>query len=382
MKLKFVILPIAALVSGCSLFSSTDKAKPPAPLTEFQAQATVLSQWSGSVPGLDKKPGLKISLTEKDGKLYAASPNGAVLAFSASGAQLWRVDTQHAFTTGVGVGAGLLLIGTRAGLVVAFKAEDGSQLWEVQTGGELLAPPQAAADVSVARTTDGRLLGLDTRTGAQLWTYNRKEPVLTLRGTSSPLRVSDVVLAGFDNGRLAGLEATTGKLLWEIPVAQSSGRSDLERMVDIDADLELLGTTLYATAYQGRTVAVDLRAGKMQWERQTSSFQGFAVDDNALYLSQADSTVVALDRASGAPLWTQDKLENRQITAPALVDNYLAVGDMEGYVHVLDRSNGQFVARYALGRSPIVARPLAANGQLYVINTAGAISALKLEGAR
>jgi len=379
MNARWLLLcTIALWLSACGGGKNTALEPAPLPTVENQVQVTLL--WHGD-SGSDSGDGLRIGLALSEDTLYTVAVNGKVKAWNVhDGRVLWEQKTQYAFSCGAGVAENtdFLLIGTRDGLVVALRKADGSFVWERRLGSEILSSPEVGADFSIVRSADGKLFGLETANGAPLWTYSRQVPGLSLHGTSSPLRLSDIVLAGFDNGKLVGLEAKTGKALWEVAVAQPSGRSDLERMVDIDADLQISGPTLYVSAYQGRTVAVDLRNGQLSWEKNTSTHSGFILDETMLYQSEANGDMIALSRRSGTGLWKQEQLKNRQLSAPAEIGRYLAVGDMEGYVHIVRKKDGQIMTRHRVGNDPIVARPLVKDNLLLVLNQGGTLHALTL----
>lgn len=377
MNARILALLAVLVLGGCGGGNNVHE---PAPLVKLENPMDVQVAWRGDTGG-EVGDGLAMGLAVADGIVYTATPNGKIKAWEASSGEIiWTTQVDFAFSSGVGVSAAAdyLVIGTREGQVVALRKSDGTRVWEQTTGSEVLSPPRVAADLTVVRTSDGKLFGLETGTGAILWNYARQVPPLSLRGTSAPLRVGKIVLAGFDNGKLVGLDVKTGKELWEVPVAEPSGRSDLERMVDIDADLIIRGPVLYVSAYQSRTVAVDMRNGKLFWERESSSHAGFTTDETMLYLSEANGDVIALSRRSGGALWKQDKLKNRQLTAPAEMRYYLAVGDVDGYVHILRKKDGELVARHRVGSDPIRARPVVVGKLLLVLGTSGDLHALKL----
>ncbi|OAD21848.1 outer membrane assembly lipoprotein YfgL [Candidatus Thiomargarita nelsonii] len=242
----------------------------------------------------------------------------------------------------------------------------------------MLAKPRISRGVVVVRTIDGKLFGLDSQNGARLWVYERsRTPLLTLRGTSTPVIKHDQIIAGFDNGQLALLELHTGKVLWEAPVAVPRGSTELERMVDIDADPLLVDDTIYVTSYQGRTVAIDLLQGKLLWEKPLSSYAGLGVDFDYLYVSDTKSHIWALDRSTGEKWWKQEKLEARNVTAPVNIGNYVVVGDLEGYLHWMRRKDGQFVARYRMGKASIFVPPLVVDDILVAYDSQGEIVALR-----
>ena len=156
------------------------------------------------------------------------------------------------------------------------------------------------------------------------------------------------------------------------------GRTELERLVDIDADLQVIDNTVYAAAYQGNLAALDIQTGNQIWEREISSQEGFDVAlGEAVYITDEESYVWAIQDGSGDSLWRQTRLLRRDVTAPAIVGEYIVVGDLEGYLHWIARSDGRFVARQELGDAPITSQPVVADGILYVMSSDGRLTAIE-----
>ena len=231
--------------------------------------------------------------------------------------------------------------------------------------------------VVVVRTVDGRITGLSAKDGANLWVHDHNVPVLTLRGVGEPVVIDGQVIAGFASGKLIALRLNDGALLWEARVAIPGGRSDLDRVVDIDATLAVGDGVVHVTSYQGNIATVLLRDGRVLWNRDMSSHTGIAADRRNLYVSDDNSHVWALERRSGASLWKQDKLQARAVTAPVVFGNYLVVGDIEGYLHWMSRSDGSFVARVRIDEQGILAPPVRVGDILYVSGKGGTLTALR-----
>ncbi len=368
------------LLSGCS--GSKDNTEPPAPLVQFTPTLTVKTLWTAYAGGGTNKSYLKLAPAFYNERLFTASPTGKVRAFNfRDGKQVWEQKIGLPISGGPGVGQGLVLVGSHKGDVVALSEIEGKERWRTQVSSEVLVAPGISQGVVVVRTIDGKLFGLDSQNGEQLWVYEgSRVPLLTLRGMSTPLVKMDVVIVGFDNGKIALLNLQKGKVLWEYAVGVPSGRSELERMVDIDADPLLVNNMIYVTGYQGRTMAIDLAKGaKPLWEKKLSSYAGLGVDFDYLYVSDSNSHVWALNRESGEDWWKQEKLHARNVTAPVSIGDYVVVGDSQGYLHWMRRDNGQFVARQELGDASIRVRPLVIDGKLIAYNSAGKMVALQPE---
>ena len=382
--IRFAILCSALLCAGCGGVSDSvarfmggkDNTEPPAPLVEFQSKLNVIELWSASVGGGTEEQYLKLAPVLANQRLYVADSGGEVEALDATnGRSLWTADVDERITGGPGVGENAVLVGTGEGDVIALDSETGRRLWRATVSSEILSPPLKSGNIVVVRTNDGKVFGLDGGSGKQLWVYDRTVPSLTLRGTSSPVIVSGVVIAGFDAGRLAALDLRTGKLLWEVSVATARGRSELERMVDIDSDPLVVDGIIYVTTFQGQLAAVQLEAGRIMWNRDISSYAGFSADQSYIYLTDDNSNVWMFDRYSGTMVWKQELLHARAATGPASIDNYAVVGDVEGYLHWMHKADGSFVARTRLSNHRIIVQPLVAGKVLYAYATDGKLAA-------
>ena len=251
-------------------------------------------------------------------------------------------------------------------------------LWSTELRGEVLAPPQANGKVVVAQTYDGKLQGLDFHTGEILWTYDSNVPVLTIRGTSVPILSNGVVYAGFANGRVLAFDAQTGAIGWEVRVAISQGRSEIERIVDVDGTMQLAGNELYAASYQGRVVAIEAASGRKLWQQDVSSFSGVSQGFGNIYVADEDGTLTAYLRNGQGVRWTQAALGYRQLSRPTPVSSYVAVGDYEGYVHLLSQVDGEFAGRVKVDGDGVRADMLSDGNTLYVFGNSGKLAVYEI----
>lgn len=371
----FLMLLLCTLQGCASWFRGTDNSDPPAPLVEFTSSSTAEKLWSLNVGASNDKLYVKLQPAVDEKRVYAASVRGNLQALKLNtGEKLWEINLELPISAGLAAGEGLLVVGTSTGYLVALNAQDGVEKWRVALSSEILSMPRIHRGMVLARTGDGKLTGLDARSGKKLWTIERSVPALSLRGTSAPAVVSDVVVAAFDNGTVAAFQASTGKQGWDIRTAVPKGRSEIERMVDIDADPQIFEDSVYVVGFQGKVVAIDIRSGKPRWNKEMSSFSGLAVDKDTVYVSDAQSYIWALDRQTGSSLWKQTQLKARNITAPVLTEKYLAVADIEGYVHWLDRKTGEFTNRIKVAEK-VLSPLIMVNNVLLVQAESGELSA-------
>ena len=355
-----------------------DNSLPPSELVKFQSTVKIDTLWSIDVGSGTDEQFLRLTPVVDADTVYTAGHEGQVTAVAlASGKQLWENETDLPISGGPGVGAGLVVVGTNDGDVVALAKDSGKALWRARVSSEVLAAPRIDDGVVIIRTGDGRITALSAADGKRLWFYDNPVPALSLRGVSAPAIAQGLVVVGLDNGKLLALELKTGRLAWNATVAVPHGRSDLDRMVDIDSEPLIIDDEIYVATYQGRVASVSLQNGRLRWARDISSDAGVGANDNALFVTDEESNVWALERLSGTSIWKQEKLLRRRLTAPIPLGDYVAVGDFEGYVHWLRTSDGQFVARSRVGSDPIIARPIAVGDILLVYGSGGTLAALR-----
>ena len=378
MKRWLMVSVFSLLLAGCG--GSKIKREPPAPLTDFTAERKVQEVWSVDIGASAVKSGAKLSVYFDGTAIYVSDRRGRVSGYAAdNGHELWATRVGQSVTGATAAGSGLVVVATNKGHVIALDRNNGKQLWESVVSSEILAPAAIYSNVVVVQSLDGKVVGLAAADGKRLWVYERLEPALSLRGTAAPVIVGDVVLTGFASGKIAGIQLKDGKLLWELAVSQPRGRNEIERLVDVDVSPLAIGSVLYAASYQGKIIAVDMQTGRILWSRDVSTYSGMDADNKNVYLTDDHGNVVAFDQRTGASVWKQDQMRARNLNAPRYTDGFVAVGDFEGYVHWLSREDGHFVARYRVGRSPILTQPMASGNMLYVNDQSGTLSALRLE---
>lgn len=369
------------LFSGCgtvkNMFGSgVDNSIPPTPLVEIETLADIIMLWEKDTGKGSTKQYLKLTPSHIQGKVFVADIRGNIAAIDATtGSTLWENDADMNITGGPGSSETLTMIGSDNGDVLAYASESGELLWQAKVSSEVLAAPQEAYGVVVTRTIDGKIFGLDANDGNRLWVYDRTVPALTLRGTSNPVITGDIVIAGFDGGRISAIELHTGKLIWETSVSLASGRSQLERMVDIDSEPVIIGNDIYVATFQGRLASVALEDGRISWTRDISSYAGLTADEKNIYITDDQSNIWALERTSGNSIWKQENLFARRATAPATIGDLVVVGDLEGYLHWMDKGNGEFVARTNFSKNPILAPPVAVEDIIYAFGGDGTLGA-------
>ena len=387
-----ILAALGIALGGCNWIKSLgkkDNVEPPTPLTEFTPSVQVDRLWSEGAGDGAGDSGSQLAPTVVDGRLYAASVDGVVEAIDAStGHTVWekhlgerhgwlwkRGDATLRWSGGPGVAGDLFVVGSLDGDVYALSAQDGTERWHVKVSSEVISRPAIASDVVVVRTVDGRLSGLDAKDGSQRWVFDQSVPPLSLRGNASPMILNDTVYDGFDNGKVIAIRLADGAPLWQQTLATGEGRTEVERLADVDGSVVTSGGNLFAVGYRGQLVALAADTGRPMWQRDVSSYGGAAASDNALVVADAEGNVWAFDRDTGASLWKQDQLKYRWLGTPAVVGKYVVVGDSEGYVHWLSLDEGKFAARERLSKKPIESAPVVVGETVYVEDVNGHIGA-------
>lgn len=378
-------LALVLLLQNCSWIRSwgDDDLKPgdPLPLTKFSPTLETRKLWSTRIGDGIGRQRTQLRPVINDGVIYAADYKGLLVAVDAdSGRKRWEIKTDLPFSGGPGVHGGSVYLGTQDGAVHAFNAESGAALWTAMVSSEVLAAPVAGDGIVVVRSIDGRIFGLDENTGRRIWIYDHAVPLLTLRGNSRPLIRAGVVYIGYDGGEVVALNLSDGTLIWEQAVVSTEGRSELERLADIDGQLVYVASDLLVSSYKNRLASLAADSGRLLWFKDIASATGVSIDRINLTISDRDDNVWLLDRRNGSTIWKLDSLANRALTRPEFMGNFVVVGDYDGYIHWIDASNGQFAARDKAGGDGFVSAPLVAGNRLYVLTRDGNLSAYTAGG--
>jgi outer membrane protein assembly factor BamB len=379
MRSLFLPVGLAALLiaAGCSKDKDVE---PPATLVNFPAKLPVKKLWGEGVGGGKKQLVLRLGLgpTVDNGVVFAASHKGEVLAASLeTGRHIWVKKLKIPISAGPGAGAGLVVVGSSKGAVVALDGATGREVWRSRMNSELLSAPAVGEKVVVLRSVDGRLHGLDAHSGKELWSVEQQVPRLSLRGTATPIIAKEVAISGFDNGKVMAVSINSGDTVWDTALASPHGRTELDRLVDVDSAVRTVGDNVFATGFQGRTAMLALDSGQIWWAHDMSSYRGLAVDDENIYVTQSDGIVVALRQRDGSELWRNQKLKLRRLSAPVLTSSAVAVADFQGYLHWLDKTTGELVARQRIAKERVSNSPVAVGDTIVVLTDGGKLAAYR-----
>ncbi len=373
------LLVMGLLLSSCSSVDDEDASLLPSPLPDFETTLKIKPLWSVGTSASIKGAFSRIQPAIAYDKVYVVGSSGIVEARAIeTGKKIWSTETGAFIESGVAAASNIVVVGSEEGEVIALDAKTGKELWRNLVSSEILSPAAIGEGFVVVRTVDGKLFGLDAKLGERKWFFDRNVPILTLRGTSSPIISRGAVVAGFDNGKVALFLLENGKPIWEKRIAQSAGRSELERIVDMDAKPLLVGDSLYAVTYNGNIASINVRTGQVNWQREMSSFQNISTDGLRLYITTADDEVKALSINGGATFWTQKSLLNRKLSAPVVAGDYVVVTDFEGYIHWMSVKDGHFVKRQHLTSSGISGNPVVKGRYLAIQGRDGDLMMVKI----
>lgn len=394
LKQLAAIVLLGAALSGCSTvkgwFTSKDaaakKALEPAELVDFKPTVQVHKLWSTGVGKGEGHIGVRQRPAFADGKLFAAAVEGGVVALDLqTGKKVWEYKPEKVkkkpklrLSGGPGVGEGLVVIGTLDGQVIALDAATGSEKWRGRVPNEVITAPAIAQNLVFVRSNDGRVTAFEASNGERRWFHDQEAPTLTTRGNAAVVAGPGVVFVGNDDGTVATLAMQDGRVLWNQAVGVPEGRTELQRMADVDGTPVLDDRVLYVTSFKNQTMAIDGPTGRPLWNRDHGGDGTVGVSSGLAVVTDPAGSVWGLDKSTGAAMWSQAALARRTLTGVAIQGDYAVVGDYKGYLHWLRLDNGELAARERAGRDALLSQPLVADGILVVQNTDGDLTAFRL----
>ena len=373
------LIAATVLLSSCGLFGDKDVELEPKKLVKIQNTLKIKRLWSSKIGGASEFLLVGLRPASDGNSIYAASQDGKVVAIDPdSGKKRWKSDLEIELSAGPAASEDVVVVASKDGFVILLDAKSGAERWRTYIGGETLARPLIKDDAVVVQSIDNRLRALSIYDGKQRWEVEQSMPLLTVRGASSPLLIGSRVVAGFDNGRLLAVNAGTGDIEWDSMLSLPTGRSDLDRLSDIDGSIAVVGQDIFAGGYHGRIASIASESGQVLWSREISTHVGVAADWNSVYTARDDGEVIALARNNGADTWRNDDLLRRDPTLPVPFHTTVVVGDFEGYLHFFSSIDGDPVARLRFGRKAITSQPLVVANRLYVQSDDGTLAAFEV----
>jgi len=378
-KTAFCLLTCMALVSCNKLddyLLGKDNTPSPKVLAPVASKVAIKETWSTST-GASKKGStfLKLKPVIVGNVIYTADASGVVQAVNkTNGVPIWSRKLSSGVISGPSVAQGHIVVGTDSSNVIALKESDGSELWRSSVSSDALAKPVITHNKVLAKTIDGNLYAFDLSSGKQLWLSEHGAPGLVLKASSAPVMVdNNVAVVGYSDGKMDAVDVQTGQVLWQRGIAYATGASDVERLVDIDADPIVQGNIVLLASYQGYVGAMSLSDGQFIWRKPASTYTNIVVKGNTLYMSDSNDVIWAINKQNGRVNWKQSELKARGLTEPVLMGDRLIVGDKTGMLHVLSTQTGEFVSRTQLNGA-ITVTPSVADNNVYVLTANGKLS--------
>lgn len=371
----------ASLILLLVACGSSDNSEPPTPLTDIKNGLRFDQLWAVktgagiSAGSYNRQPLLVGS------EIFTVDIGGLIKSIDASSGKLkWDYETDIESITGLIGNDKIIVASSRNGELNVYDRtnHDLKLRWSARLKGEIRSAPVINADSLFIRTVDGRLSSISMVDGSIQWTVSHLVPALSLTGNSAPILYNDLVIAGFDDGKVAAFDQANGQVAWEIAVSQPTGRSEIERLVDVDGQFTLNNGVIYVSSYQGRLAAIQAINGEELWSRKFSSFNAMTIDDNAIYLSSDTSDLWAIDRRTGSALWKQDVLHARKISAPLLFEDKVIVGDLYGHIHWFNQSDGTLIGRLRPSYKRHYSTPFQWDNKIFAMDSDGILSSFKL----
>ncbi len=378
-----IISGLVTLLQACTQVDNyvlgKDNTQKPTPLTAITPKATMTLTWSVPIGKSNKSNTfLKLKPVIRDATIYTADVSGRVQAIDKNnGHVLWSKQLEHGITSGPTVAAGFIALGTNASHIVLLKQSDGREAWQATLSGDALSKPAIANHKVIVKTIDGNLYAFDLLTGKKIWVTDHGSPSLILKASSSPVVNGQVVLVGFSDGKLDAVDVNFGHVLWQRSIAFASGSSDVERLVDIDADPIIRGNIVYLASYHGYVGALALESGQFIWSKPASTYRNMAIDASTLYMTDSDDVLWAFDKENGHVKWKQLSLKARGLSEPVLMGNRLVVGDKMGYLHLLSTQSGEILSRTQLSGA-IDISPSVSGHRVYVQTANGKLNCISV----
>lgn len=378
MKL-IILLSLLLTLIGCG--GSVDNAEPPAVLVDFKEsyKLKLLHEinYGGSLSQY-----IRIEPLELKNEIIFSDSKGQVTVFDKNDFTIrWQKKLNVDFTSAIGGNNNLYLLGTRSGEVIALNPLNGDVVWRVKVSSEVLSRPVMSNNTAIVKTVDGQLTALNAQTGKQKWIYQREVPALSVRGSGVPYVLEDKLITGLDNGKLVVLNIDTGVLFWEKTITIPRGRSEVERLVDLDTDLIVNDNVIYIAGFQGRIVALDLKSGGFLWAKKMSVTKNMALENNRLYITDDNSHIWSLDATTGATVWKQTEFTSRKLTSPVVMGDDILIADFQGYLHVIAKADGHQLARTQLDEAGIDINPIVIGDKIYLQSKRSMIFVLKLSSS-
>lgn len=360
-----VLSVVAGLLTACSSGSKRPEPTPLAPVTPLVPASLA---WNASVGPVEAwmTPAIQGST------LFLANAAGAVTALNAStGQTLWRVEVGEPLSAAVGSDGQIAAVVTRSNELVALQS--GGVVWRVRMPARVFTAPLVAGQRVFVLSGDRSVSAFDARTGARLWTQSaRGTDPLVLQQSGVITAVGDTLLVGI-SGRMVGMDPMNGRTRWDAAIATPRGVNEIERLVDLVGRVGRVGDQVCARAFQAAVGCVNATRGALEWTQPSDGAVGVHADQDRVYGVERNGRVVAWRRTGGERAWFSDALLHRGLTAPLAAGRSIAVGDAQGFIHLMSRDNGTLLNRLSTDGSAVVGGPMLVGNTLVAVTRNGGV---------
>ncbi|MBP6353861.1 MAG: outer membrane protein assembly factor BamB [Acinetobacter sp.] len=372
-KITCALTVLTLALAGCANKGVKVEDVKPNPLPKLVQAKTLVPVFSTTVASTSEADPLRLRLDVDNGVIFAINPKGEVEAYQGK-QRLWQKKiSKLGLSSGVEAKDGLVVVGNQKGQLFALDQATGETKWTAQLSGAILAPSLIHAGRVITVANDGTVYAHEVETGKQAWTYSLPNVQFSLRGQAAPVALdARNVLIASANAYIYAIDAISGAPKLQRRVAVSEGRSDIQRLIDIDGEPTVMGQFVVTTSYQGQVTVLDLNSQQVVWSEDASSNQRPEVKGNGVFVAQTDGKITAYEITTGNKLWENDQLLNRKLSNPVMLDNDLVVGDLDGVLHLIDPATGEIVGRSKTSGEVRTLRVI--DNQLYVGTRKGAMS--------
>jgi outer membrane protein assembly factor BamB len=381
MKNNIFLSIILILTNSCSTLAfwqddTEGEVIEPVALQSFKNEYPVSIEWKKSFNGENSLASFRPSFYSGD--MLVADPEGNIFSLNPqTGKENWKINLDRELAAGVASGFGKLIVSDLNGFVIAIDSDTQETIWEKNIGGEVLSNALVSASLVLVKNSVGELVALSALSGEKKWSYRSQLPALTVRGTGESIIENGIVFSSFDNGRLGAFQLETGFFLWDAPISFVEGSSELENLIDADSAPVLAKQLIFATNYQGNLTAFDIAQKRPVWNSKASSFFSPIVANNMIMVIQDNGSILSFSLANLSSSWTSEEYLRRELSSGAAYKNMLLVGDLDGYVHVINPMTGITVGRKKVSGNPIM-NIVTFRDFAYVIDQESNIAAIKL----
>jgi outer membrane protein assembly factor BamB len=279
--------------------------------------------------------------------------------------------------------------------VVGVDIATGQELWSYNPPPDTVAETTGSPGAVELTTMDANdttvfvpawgasISAVDVKTGAARWIW-RPAAGTQFRTGGAATRVSgDTVFATVWHWTSTQNIGSEG---WVIAIDMKTG-AELGRAVippykigiPFSGGIALYQNLVIVTGQGGRVWAIDRTTYQIVWEYKpvqatSTTIAGPELADNLIYTDSGDGFGIALNAATGSIVWKAKLLS--QATADFLVTNNRVYMVESGFLNIVDRASGKYVARLTPPISPndplFATAAVSAGGQIYIAVHQGA----------